>query len=339
MSERLIALPDEDLIKEFSMKKEDEKSPPDQLYVDGHIDLPYYMMKHTSDTSFEELDSGPFTQGLAIKSGFRLFVTAVYCQDRFNGESSFTHFQKNMDFAVRAMEKLLHVKNVSDIDTLKQDKEILGTFFLLENADALADNIKYTNSLREHNILIVGLTHIGTNRLADGNGVLHSEGITSQGREVIKVLIENNILIDVAHLHPACFRQILDLVETPLVSSHTGIRNICNIPRNLDMEQVRQIVEREGVVGITFNPEMLSTDKEADIELIFRHIDTIVQKYGVNHVGIGSDFCGFDNTASGMDNITGTKGLMEVMSSHGYKRDDINKIMGLNWIGVYERIL
>jgi microsomal dipeptidase-like Zn-dependent dipeptidase len=88
----------------------------------------------------------------------------------------------------------------------------------------LANNIGLGLSLRDRGIYIVGLTHAGKNRLADGNAVFYPEGITPAGREVIHMLNDNNILIDVAHLHPACFYQLMDLVERPCVSTHTGIR-------------------------------------------------------------------------------------------------------------------
>lgn len=338
MDDRLITLPDSDFIKEFLQVKTEKDTLSTQLYVDGHIDLPYFMMKYAPDMTFDELDKGPFTPELARQSGVRFFATAIYCQDKFNGDSSFGHFQENLDFAVRHMENVLHVKGISDIDSLKEEKAKLGTIFLLENADALADNTRHIHRLREENIFIVGLTHAGTNRLADGNTATHSDGITPEGREVIHILTKNNILIDVAHLHSNCFWQLLGLVEKPIISSHTGIRDICSIPRNINMEQVKEIVERGGVVGITFNPEMLSLDKDADIDLIFRHLDKVVQKYGVDFVGMGSDFCGFDVPAHGMEDITGTRDLIELMSSHGYNKDDINKIMGLNWLRIYEKI-
>jgi membrane dipeptidase len=338
MDDRLITLPDSDFIKEFLQAKTEKDTSPTQLYVDGHIDLPYFMIKHAPDMTFDEFDKGPFTPELARQSGVRFFATAIYCQDIFNGDSAFRHFQENLNFTVRHMENLLHVKNISDIDSLKEEEDKLGTLFLLENADALAEDNRHIHRLKEENIFIVGMTHAGTNRLADGNAVPHSDGITPEGREVIHILTENNILIDVAHLHPSCFWQLLDLVEKPIISSHTGIRDICDIPRNINLEQVKEIVERGGLVGITFNPEMLSLDKDADIDLIFRHLDTVVQKYGVDFVGIGSDFCGFDVPAHGMEDITGTKDLIKFMSSHGYKREDIDKIMGLNWLRIYEKV-
>jgi hypothetical protein len=130
--ERLIALPDENLIKEFSKKYAEENSVPAQLYVDCHIELSSYMMKNARDRGFEDLDTGPFTPELAVQSGFRLFTSVICCHDRFNGETAFRHFQANLDNTIRILEKMIHVNSSSDIETLKKETDKLGSIFLLD---------------------------------------------------------------------------------------------------------------------------------------------------------------------------------------------------------------
>lgn len=339
MSDRLIILPDENLIAELTAEYKKEEPEPDLFYVDGHVDLPCYMAHYARGKRFDELEQGPVTSETLKRSGVRLFATAIYCQDKYNDEMSKAQFQQNYDFTMKVIEDITRVRSMNDISAIKENRELIGTILLLENADVLADNIGLALSLRERGIFIVGLTHAGKNRLADGNSVVHSDGITPAGREVIHMLNDNNILIDVAHLHPACFYQLMDLVERPCVSTHTGIRERCNLQRNLDLSQVRHLCEREGLVGITFNPEMLTLTGEAEIEDIFIHLDSVVQKFGPDYAAIGSDFYGFDIPAKGMENHTGLKALKKIMKTHGYTKEAIDKIMGLNWLRIYEGIL
>ena len=56
-------------------------------------------------------------------------------------------------------------------------------------------------------------------------------------------------------------------------------------------------------------------------------------------VGLGSDFCGFDVPIKGMEDITGIGLLVEEMMKHGYDGRAVEKIMGRNWLGIYNRIL
>jgi membrane dipeptidase len=309
------------------------------LRVDGHVDLPYYLSFHAPNTLLSKLDDGPFTLQKARKVGVRLFCTALYCEDRFNGDGSFGHFEKLLRFVRDHFDGVTVLQSSDELGKLKKDPEALGTLFLLENADALAQHTDYAAHLKEMGVRAVGLTHAGKNQLGDGNAVLHSGGFTSKGREVVAALRDHGLCIDVAHLHPRCFWQLLDVFDGPIMSSHTGVRDVCHIARNIDMVQVREIFSRQGMVGITFNPEMLVTAGEATVEHVFRHVDTLVQKFGPAGVGVGSDFCGFEVTLQGLEDITGFPLLGEFMREHGYGEDAIARIMGLNWVHFYERLL
>jgi len=321
------------------MKKKREDGLGEKFFVDGHVDLPYFMMNYGHEGSFKDLQEGSFTFKKATESGVRLFCTAIYCQDLFNGQEAFRHYSEVFHFTRKSMESLRLIKNEQDLDAIKDNTEDLGTLFLLENADCLAGNTSHIEELKENGILAVGLTHAGSNRLGDGNNIRFSQGLTDAGRDIVRLLIENGTLLDVAHLHPACFRQMLDLVEAPIISSHTGIREVFDIQRNIDLEQAGEIFERGGIVGISLNPEMLAPEGTSEVNSVFVHLDTVVQKFGPDGVGIGSDFCGFDASIEGMEDISGIGHLVEELLNHGYGYRAVEKIMGENWFNMYKRVL
>ncbi len=72
------------------------------------------------------------------------------------------------------------------------------------------------------------------------------------------------------------------------------------------------------------------------ISLLFDHIDHIVKLVGVNYVGLGSDFDGISSSPLSLTNVSEfpniTKGLLE----RGYRRKDIKKILGENFIRVFK---
>jgi membrane dipeptidase len=126
--------------------------------------------------------------------------------------------------------------------------------------------------------------------------------------------------------------------EVPIISSHTGLREICDLQRNINLEQASRIFERGGMVGIAFNPDMLSPEGSANMETVFAHLDTLVQRFGPEGVCIGSDFCGYEGTTEGLEDITGIFGLREVMRTHGYDEGTVSRIMGLNWLRLFESL-
>ena len=322
-----------DLDKKGGVKK---ASP---LYVDCHVDLPYHMMNHAKEARLSELKESPFTLEKARQSGVRLFCTALYCSDEYNGDRSLGHFKDLYEFVEKGFDDIMILKNKGDIRSLKEQPENVGTILLLENADFFAEALVYIEKLKSMGIGIVGLTHAGKNRLADGNSVMYADGITKKGEEVVNRLRLEKVLIDVAHLHEKCFWQLMRLIEDGVISSHTGIREAFDIPRNLYLEQIGEIIQRGGVVGLTFNPEMLAGTGRFGVERMFVHMDTFVQKFGPDAIGIGSDFCGFEESLTDAKDIEGVERLIEAMLSAGYGKEAVDKIMGENWIQLFEKCL
>jgi membrane dipeptidase len=308
------------------------------VLVDGHVDLTYYLMNLSEDLPLSALEDGPFTLNKIREVGLRLFSSALYCQDEFNGEGAVRHLKEILNFTLDHFDEVLIVKGHADLASIQEDPEIVGTLFLLENADALVGNLSFVEEMIEAGVRIVGLTHRGRNRIGDGDGVLVPGGFSPEGMEVIGVLDDLGLLIDVAHLHPKCFWKLLDMFDGPIVSSHTGIRTVCDIQRNIDMQQAEEIIGRGGLVGVTFNPEMLTPGGRANLEHVFIHIDVLVQKFGPEGVGIGSDFCGFDQVAEGLEDVTKIPQLAEMMLEHGYGEGAVEKIMGRNWLRLYENL-
>lgn len=315
-----------------------EAASPARFFVDAHVDLPYLMVNRAPKSMLSEIDDAPFTLRRAMHAGIKLFFSALYCEDRFNGDPAFAHFQELLDATLKHYDQVDILKDPSTLREAPEASDKVETLFLLENADALADHLSYIGRLKENGIFVVGLTHIGANRLADGNGVRYSEGLTRQGKAVIHHLLESGLLVDVAHLHPQCFWELMRRSEAPIVSSHTGIRDIFDTPRNLTLEQVKEMAQRGGAVGITFNPEMLGPSDTASLDDVFAHIDTVVQRLGPETVGIGSDFCGFDSVTEGLEDVRGIAGLLDIMQVHGYPHDAVARIMGYNWVRVLKSL-
>ena len=334
----LIITPDENFITDFLKKEEEKPSGSDFPLVDGHVDLPYFLGRTAAGANFGNLNAGPFTLKKARDAGVKIFCTALYCEDRCNGDAALRHFEGLYDFAMKGIEPAPVVTSGEGIDGVLEDPEAMGTVLLLENADLLAENPAYAEELKARGIRIVGLTHAGRNRLAEGNGVPYPDGLTPEGREAVRVLGDIGLLIDVAHLHPSCFWQVARIHERPLITSHTGIRNLFDTPRNVDLQQVNEIVERGGMIGISLNPEMLSPDGNAGIEDVFAHLDTVVQKFGPAVIGIGSDFCGFETPVDGLEDISRIRRLGECLLAHGYGNDAVEAIMGRNWIDLFRSL-
>ena len=70
------------------------------------------------------------------------------------------------------------------------------------------------------------------------------------------------------------------------------------------------------------------------IDDILIHIDHIVSVAGIDHVGLGSDFDGVTLLPSGLDDVSRYPALIAALLGHGYKEDEVAKIMGGNILRV-----
>ena len=306
--------------------------------IDGHMDLLYLMMQKFKDIPFSNLPDNHLTLQNFRQGNVRVIISAFYCEDRFNGpEKSVSHLNSLFLYAEKNLGQINHIVTSSDLSSSFSDPHYPGAIFLLENGDSLID--MKPEDIIKTGFAVVGLTHAGKNRIADGNGVKKAGGLTCAGRKLIKLLENQKIIIDVAHLAEPGFWELMDLFNGPVITSHTGFKHFCDLPRNLSCDQLKILVERGGIIGITVNPEMLSMEMKADLDDLLFQIDWAAQKFGTENIGIGSDFGGFDLENEGLNNPGLFGNLTEKLTIKGYSANEIAGIMGLNWHRFYMKNL
>jgi membrane dipeptidase len=306
--------------------------------IDGHIDLVYAMQRSAAATPFAELAAGPVTPKTLQRGNVRVVVGALYCADAYNGAgTAAAHLRQLMAFADRQLAGLAPIRTAAQLEACWRGESGPGLLSLLENGDALADG--GLDVYEAHGLRVVGLTHAGANRLADGNAVARPRGLRPAGQQLVKELARRGWAIDVAHLAEPGFWELLDCFSGPLLCSHTGLRRFCDRPRNLDDAQIAALLEREGVLGLTFAPEMLAQVGGADLEEVFRQLDWLVQRHGDAGIALGSDLGGFDGECTGLEDHGCFRSLARRLERAGYLGAAVGRILGGNWRRFYDKLL
>ena len=77
----------------------------------------------------------------------------------------------------------------------------------------------------------------------------------------------------------------------------------------------------------------------ADVKDLAAHIDHVIKLVGIDYVGIGSDFDGLgDSLPPGMKDVSGYPNLIFELFKLGYSEEDVEKIMGGNFLRVWQEI-
>ncbi len=164
-------------------------------------------------------------------------------------------------------------------------------------------------------------------------------GLSEFGRQVIRALDSLGVIIDVSHTGIKTIQDILEVTSNPIIASHSGVRALRYHYRNLYDDQIVAIAEGGGVIGIPFYPPFLwNPSSAARIEHVVRHINYIVELVGVDHVAIGSDFDGIETTPPELEDVSKFPALTKRLLEEGYSREDVYKILGGNFISVFQQV-
>ncbi|MDY6850042.1 MAG: dipeptidase [Geoalkalibacter sp.] len=298
--------------------------------ADGHVDLIYMLEGHAPDARFLDLRQGVVTPATLAQGRVILLVCALYCEDIYNGiEQAWPRLQNLMRQADRRLAGMPRFFSATE----PEDPRRPAVAFLLENSDALLE--ADWEMIEDWGLRVAGLTHAGSNRLADGNAVSAPQGVTELGRSVVKKMAARGWCLDLAHLSPPAFYQALDLYDGQVFSSHTGLRRFCDRARNLDEEQLRVLVSAGGIVGLSPAPEML-TGGAASFEDMVVQVDWLVQRFGPKAVALGSDYGGFEGACHGLEDHSCWPKLANSLAALGYPAEATGDILGGNWLRVYD---
>ncbi|MEW5806694.1 MAG: dipeptidase [Acidobacteriota bacterium] len=75
------------------------------------------------------------------------------------------------------------------------------------------------------------------------------------------------------------------------------------------------------------------------IETLIDHIEHVVKIAGVEHVGLGSDFDGAGSYPEGLNDVTGYPLITLHLLKRGYSEADVKKILGANFLRVFEEVV
>jgi membrane dipeptidase len=213
------------------------------------------------------------------------------------------------------------------------------TWLGFEGAGPLADRPQDLVSWVARGVRSVGLVHTKKNALATSSGDPSpvSEGLSEQGRELVRQALALGVAVDVSHASDLALRDVLELAkgkQVPVIATHSDARALVNEARNLDDDSVRAIASTGGVIGVNFHSKFLVNGRRAKIADVVRHVRHLVRVAGVEHVAIGSDFEGDIRPPEDLPNVRALPRLVAALSAAGLSQAAIERIFGLNALRV-----
>ncbi|WP_211093584.1 dipeptidase [Cohnella fermenti] len=176
----------------------------------------------------------------------------------------------------------------------------LGALLSLEGVDCLREQWWSLTLLYRLGVRLLGLTWNHANWAADGAMEPRGGGLTRAGRRLVNECEKLGILLDVSHLSERGFWELKELATRPFFASHSNAKALHSHPRNLTDDQIRALIEADGLLGLTFVPFFLAGAQPARIDDVLRHVEHICVLGGSSHLAFGSDFDGIETHVAGL---------------------------------------
>ena len=123
----------------------------------------------------------------------------------------------------------------------------------VENGYPVGEDLANVKAFFDQGARYITLTHSGHNQLGDSssdrNPPLHG-GLSPFGKQVVAEMNRIGLMIDVSHIAPSSFRDVITLTKAPIIASHSGCKAVNDVDRNLDDEQLKALSKNGGVVQI-----------------------------------------------------------------------------------------
>lgn len=267
-------------------------------------------------------------------------VMAVFTVDEHKNEAcAFTHrmldlieeaFSRNNGFRLAT--------KAADIERAKAEGHVSG-LLAIEGGEALGEEnvgIQELRAFHARGVRLVGLTWNRANALGRGVRAEGSGGLTAFGRRVVAEMENLGMIVDASHLSDEALDELLEIVQRPVVASHSNSRELCPDLRNLDDARVERIAATGGLVAATLagcfiegKPEQVTLARFVD------HVERLHHVAGADHVAVGSDFDGFTaDMGLTLSSCAEMPAITTALAERGFAASDIAKIMGGNWLRV-----
>ena len=284
--------------------------------ADAHCDyLGFKVIKAEEERLFDHIDIKRMKKGGVALQNFAVWVPPEAKNKLTLGREQIDCFQRFIEGSGGDVHLCISADNITETG--------ICAVLSVESGESINCENDYIPVIYEKGVRILSLTWNGENAYA--SGCMARGGLKALGMAAVKLLSDLKIALDVSHINEEGFWEALDLYTCAPCATHSCVYALHEHPRNLRDSQIKELIARDGFIGINFYAEFLKGGY-ADIDDILDHIDYVLDLGGEHTVGFGSDFCGIALTPMGLDSAADFQALPEAMYRRNYPEALIEKI-------------
>ncbi len=141
----------------------------------------------------------------------------------------------------------------------------LAALMGIEGGHSIEDSLALLRDYYDLGVRYMTLTWSNSNGWADSSGdvddpnVPHTkDGLSEFGKDVVYEMNRLGMMVDISHVSDKTFYRALIISRAPVIASHSGARALCDAPRNMTDDMLRQVALHDGVVQVNFYSAFVS---------------------------------------------------------------------------------
>ncbi len=244
------------------------------IVVDTHDDTTQRFLDGKFDVG-ERSSSGSIDVPRMKEGGLGAIFFSIWIPSKITGPEAVNRAMTQID-AVREQvrkhpgELALATTSTEVRDARKQGK--IAALMGVEGGHMINSNLGVLRSYAALGVRYMTLTHSGNDEWADSSTdkAVHN-GLTDFGRDVVREMNRLGVMVDISHVSDKTFCDALETSKAPLFASHSSCRAICDAPRNMTDQMMKDLAAKGGVVQINYHVGFLSQEfrdaEKADPEI------------------------------------------------------------------------
>lgn len=325
--------------------------------IDGHNDLAWEA-REKRGYSVEGLDGERSVAGHTDirrmrQGGVGAQFWSVYAPCDQKGADAVTYTLEQIDFVRRMIarypETFEYAWSGADVRAAWQAGRI-ASLLGAEGGHCIDGSLGVLRQFARLGVRYLTLTHNENTSWADSaTDKPEHGGLTDFGRDVVREMNSLGMLVDISHVAATTMHDALDVTTSPLIFSHSACRAVNDNPRNVPDDVLERLPANGGVLMVAFVPSFLNVEFAAwwesdrstpqprvTVEDVVSHVEHARDVAGIEHIGLGSDYDGFDTFPEGVGDVSGFPVLLDALAERGWSAPDLARLMGDNLLRVLD---
>jgi membrane dipeptidase len=247
------------------------------MLIDTHNDV-------LSNSTMKGIDIGTNLRGKSHsdlarfrEGGVSLQFFSVFCDERYGTGTAFAYANQMIDSLERIAKKypqsLRLIPNTSSLDACRK-QGVLAGMIGVEGGHMIEDRLDYLDSLYRRGTRYMTLTWNNSTSWASSakdetsrRDSLAVIGLSDHGRKIVARMNQLGMMVDLSHVGEATFKDVMAVVQKPVLVSHSSCHALCPVPRNLKDEQIKAVAKNNGVICVNFYAGFLDSNYKRNMDL------------------------------------------------------------------------